>query len=227
MNNATIEKNGNFIKLIANENYKISNKKQEFFCDFIFLPLDYDFDNNLMNYISVPYEMWGVFVEDEIPKNKVEELESQIKIIGEQIKEEEWEDFISSIPTSNLTLEEIKNKFILKSKENLSTYLENNPLYSNCHGGKYSYYTVTFEKQIQLTQKFTAHMVLTQAGIPDVITWNCTGGVCEEFTDEEIIQLIYEMNAYVTPLVSKQQHLEKDIVSCETKEELLEINIEF
>ena len=70
-------------------------------------------------------------------------------------------------------------------------------------------------------------MTLIQAGIPDVLTWNCTGGVCEEFTNEEIIQLIYEMNAYITPLVSKQQHLEKDIVSCETKEELLEINIEF
>ena len=210
------------MKLVAKEGNKITDKKRTFFNDCVFCP-DWAVDN----YEEVGYEIWGVFLENEIPKNKAEELESQIKIIEEQIKEEEWEDFISSIPTSNLTLEEIKNKFILKSKENLSTYLENNPLYSNCHRGEYSYYTVTFEKQVQLTQKFTAHMTLTQAGIPDVLTWNCTSGVCEEFTDEEIIQLIYEMNAYVTPLVSKQQHLEKDIVSCETKEELLEINIEF
>ena len=210
------------MKLVAKEGNKITDKKRTFFNDCVFCP-DWAVDN----YEEVGYEIWGVFLENEIPKNKAEELESQIKIIEEQIKEEEWEDFISSIPTSNLTLEEIKNKFILKSKENLSTYLENNPLYSNCHGGEYCYYTVTFEKQVQLTQKFTAHMTLIQAGIPDVLTWICTGGVCEEFTDEEIIQLIYEMNAYITPLVSKQQHLEKDIVSCETKEELLEINIEF
>ena len=218
------EYNGNQIpfKIVSDENNKLT-KDRTTFSNEIYLSIN----DSPKNYEEVPYEIWGLFLEDEIPKNKAEELESQIKIIEEQIKEEEWEDFISSIPTSDLTLEEIKNKFILKSKENLSTYLENNPLYSNCHGGEYCYYTVTFEKQVQLTQKFTAHMTLIQAGIPDVLTWNCTGGLCEEFTDEEIIQLIYEMNAYVTPLVSKQQHLEKDIVSCETKEELLEINIEF
>ena len=218
------EYNGNQIpfKIVSDENNKLT-KDRTTFSNEIYLSIN----DSPKNYEEVPYEIWGLFLEDEIPKNKAEELESQIKIIGEQIKEEEWEDFISSIPTSDLTLEEIKNKFILKSKENLSTYLENNPLYSNCHGGEYCYYTVTFEKQVQLTQKFTAHMTLIQAGIPDVLTWNCTGGLCEEFTDEEIIQLIYEMNAYITPLVSKQQHLEKDIVSCETKEELLEINIEF
>ena len=218
------EYNGNQIpfKIVSDENNKLT-KDRTTFSNEIYLSIN----DSPKNYEEVPYEIWGLFLEDEIPKNKAEELELQIKIIKEQIKEEEWEDFISSIPTSDLTLEEIKNKFILKSKENLSTYLENNPLYSNCHGGEYCYYTVTFEKQVQLTQKFTAHMTLIQAGIPDVLTWNCTGGVCEEFTDEEIIQLIYEMNAYITPLVSKQQHLEKDIVSCETKEELLEINIEF
>ena len=218
------EYNGNQIpfKIVSDENNKLT-KDRTTFSNEIFLSIN----DSPKNYEEVPYEIWGLFLEDEIPKNKAEELESQIKIIEEQIKEEEWEDFISSIPTSDLTLEEIKNKFILKSKENLSTYLENNPLYSNCHGGEYCYYTVTFEKQVQLTQKFTAHVALIQAGIPDVLTWNCAGGICEEFTDEEIIQLIYEMNAYITPLVSKQQHLEKDIVSCETKEELLEINIEF
>ena len=218
------EYNGNQIpfKIVSDENNKLT-KDRTTFSNEIYLSIN----DSPKNYEEVPYEIWGLFLEDEIPKNKAEELESQIKIIEEQIKEEEWEDFISSIPTSDLTLEEIKNKFILKSKENLSTYLENNPLYSNCHGGEYCYYTVTFEKQVQLTQKFTAHMTLIQAGIPDVLTWNCAGGFCEEFTDEEIIQLIYEMNAYITPLVSKQQHLEKDIVSCETKEELLEINIEF
>ena len=218
------EYNGNQIpfKIVSDENNKLT-KDRTTFSNEIYLSIN----DSPKNYEEVPYEIWGLFLEDEIPKNKAEELESQIKIIEEQIKEEEWEDFISSIPTSDLTLEEIKNKFILKSKENLSTYLENNPLYSNCHGGEYCYYTVTFEKQVQLTQKFTAHVTLIQAGIPDVLTWNCAGGICEEFTDEEIIQLIYEKNAYVTPLVSKQQHLEKDIVSCETKEELLEINIEF
>ena len=110
------------MKLVAKEGNKITDKKRTFFNDCVFCP-DWAGDN----YEEVGYEIWGVFLENEIPKNKAEELESQIKIIEEQIKEEEWEDFISSIPTSNLTLEEIKNKFILKSKENLSTYLENNP----------------------------------------------------------------------------------------------------
>ena len=113
------------------------------------------------------------------------------------------------------------------SKVNLADYLENNPLYSNCHGGEYKYYSVTEEKQNMFTSKYMAHQLLVAAGLPDVMTWNYTGGACEPWTAEECIQFIAEVNAYVVPLVAKQQHMEIDILAAKTLEELNEINIEF
>ena len=74
-----INKN-NLTKILADEGKKLTNKDRSFFTDFIYLGKNDSPDN----YEEVPYEVWGHFVEDEIPKNKVEELTAKIKTLEEE-----------------------------------------------------------------------------------------------------------------------------------------------
>lgn len=124
-------------------------------------------------------------------------------------------------------LKSLINFKIAESNKLLSEFLLNNPMKSSCHGGKESYYNVTFEKQSMFTSKYTAHITLLQAGVPNDMTWNSTGNTCEVWTDEECIRFIKEMNEYVTRLVSYQQKLEIEIKNCKSIDELSKIKIDF
>lgn len=124
-------------------------------------------------------------------------------------------------------LESIKNYKINQSKLLLAEWLEANPMKSSCHGGVPKYYTVTAEKQYMFTSKYTAHVSLQQASVPDVMSWNASGEPCEVWTDEECIQFISEMNNYITPLVTAQQHFEVSINACNSIEEVNQITIDY
>ena len=67
------------MKLKAKEGNKITDKNRTFFNDFIYVPDNYEPND----YEEVPYEIWGAFLEDEIPKNKVKEMEQRIKNLQE------------------------------------------------------------------------------------------------------------------------------------------------
>ena len=69
-----IENLNGLIRIIPEGENKITNKKREFYSDFVYLGKNDSVDN----YEEVPYEIWGVFLDNEIPKNKVEELQQQI-----------------------------------------------------------------------------------------------------------------------------------------------------
>lgn len=75
-----IENLNGLIRVISEGENKITNKKREFYSDFVYLGKNDTIDN----YEEVPYEVWGHFVEDEIPKNKVEELTNKIKELEEE-----------------------------------------------------------------------------------------------------------------------------------------------
>ena len=105
-------------------------------------------------------------------------------------------------------------------------YLDEHPLKSSCHGGKEQIYTVTLEKQSMFTSKYLAHTILTQCGSTERMTWNAQGQPCEEWLDYECLQFISEMNAYVTPLVSCQQHMEVEIREAKTIDQLKTISLE-
>lgn len=62
------------MKLQAKEGYKITDKNRTFFNDFIYVPDNYDPND----YEEVPYEVWGLFLEDEIPQNKFDILQEKI-----------------------------------------------------------------------------------------------------------------------------------------------------
>lgn len=124
-------------------------------------------------------------------------------------------------------IDEVKAERIALSKANLAAYLESNPLMSACHGGEVKAYTATEEKQNQFVRKFTAHMTKVNAGIEDTMMWNSAGGMCEPWTDEECLAFIVEMDAYVTPLVEKQQAAEILIRNASTAKEAAEVDISF
>ena len=69
-----IENLNGLIRIISEGENKITNKKREFYSNFVYLGKNDTIDN----YEEVPYEIWGLFL-DEIPKNKVEELTNKIK----------------------------------------------------------------------------------------------------------------------------------------------------
>ena len=74
-----IEKNGKPFKIIADEEMKLT-KNREFFVNVVYLGVN----DKVENYEEVPYEIWGLFSDDEIPKNKVEELTNKIKELEEE-----------------------------------------------------------------------------------------------------------------------------------------------
>lgn len=74
-----IENLNGLTRIISEGENKITNKKREFYSDFVYLGKNDSVDN----YEEVPYEIWGLFL-DEIPKNKVEELTNKIKELEEE-----------------------------------------------------------------------------------------------------------------------------------------------
>ena len=74
-----IEKNGKPFKIIADKEMKLT-KNREFFVNVVYLGVN----DKVENYEEVPYEIWGLFLDDEIPKNKVEELTAKIKTLEEE-----------------------------------------------------------------------------------------------------------------------------------------------
>ena len=126
-----------------------------------------------------------------------------------------------------IDLEVIKQSMIEQSKTLLQEYLKSNPLLSYVKYEDGRYYTVTQEKQQQLTSKL--FMATTKALNKEVytLTWNDTGNICEEWTLEELTQLSEEIYDFVTNKVTKQQHMEVAIRNATTLEELESIVINY
>lgn len=85
-----VEKNGKPFKVIADEGMRLT-KNREFFVKTVYLSIN----DKVENYEEVPYEVWGLFLDDEIPKNKVEELTAKIKTLEKE--KAELEDKLLSV----------------------------------------------------------------------------------------------------------------------------------
>lgn len=162
-------------------------------------------DNNteIQSYIEYDYE--ELVIQKDDPIYDIEDIKSHQELyIG-----------------INDNLSVLKNKKIAESKEILEQYLANYPLFSTAKYPKGRYYTVTSEKQRQLTSKMAMYNIYTQQNKQyDLLEWNDTGNVCEHWTIEELTQLSMEIDAYITPLVSKQQSYEVAIKEAQTEDEL-------
>ena len=105
--NMIIENLNGLIRLVAEGDNKITNSKRDFYTDFVYLGKNDTTDN----YEEVPYEVWGLFLDDEIPKNKVEELQQQINILQE---DKENLEFVLLDTNFRLTCMELKDEGILE-----------------------------------------------------------------------------------------------------------------
>ena len=140
------------------------------------------------------------------------------------------------LDTSEELLDDLKARRIAQTREDLARYLEENPLVSSCKGGVEKKYTVTLEKQNQLTSTvadfLSNALPIILAGTPieqiDLpIYWNAQGDICEKWTYGEIYQLKNEMMSYVRPIVEYQRYLEKTIMEQEAQDKIYELDCYF
>lgn len=124
---------------------------------------------------------------------------------------------------SGLTIEDLKNSKIYESKFLLQNYLLNNPL--QWVDGEY--YSITQEKQNQLTSKIMAATMAQTLSQPYTLTWNSTGDVCKSWTLQNLSALAFAIDEKVTKLVTYQQQKEIEINNCQTIEELNNIIIDY
>ena len=127
----------------------------------------------------------------------------------------------------SMELEDAKQFKIAQSKEQLAEFLKTHPLRSAAHGGQEKNYSVTAEKQAQMTSVLLMATAAAQTGAGFEVTWNAAGEPCEAWTLEELIKLAYEINAYVKPLVAEQQYLEIAVNACETVEDVGMVKIDY
>lgn len=148
-----------------------------------------------------------------------------IKIISEDPVEiepdvEAWEAWKAEQPDP---LDAIKEQRIAQSKTDLAAYLESNPLL--WMDGQY--YSITAEKQAQLTGKIMAATMAQTLSQPYTLTWNSTGEVCKEWTLVDLSALAFAIDSRVTALVSYQQTQEVAIRNATTREELDGIVVDY
>ena len=120
-------------------------------------------------------------------------------------------------------LDEVKAGRIAQSKVDLAAYLEANPLVWT-DGNPY---TCTTEKQQQLTSKLLAATMAKMSMQPYTLTWNTSGGVCQEWTLDTLSALAFAIDAYVTPLVTYQQTMEVAMREAQTQAELDAIVVDY
>ena len=133
---------------------------------------------------------------------------------------EAWENWKASLPDP---LDGMKEQKIIKSKTDLQTYLAEHPL--QWTDGKY--YTITAEKQQQLTSKLLSATFAQQSGTPYDLKWNDTEQVCVSWTLENLTALAFAIDAKVTALVTYQQEKERLIRDAETLETLESIVVNY
>ena len=127
----------------------------------------------------------------------------------------------------NYKLLEYKKQKVIESKEMLADYLLKHPIKSSCHGNKEALYSITEEKQSLMVRALLMYQSKVEAGIDAELRWNSTGNECEVWTIDEFKQLMLEIDAVVSPLVSAQQKYEKDVMECTTKDDVDNIELEF
>ena len=112
---------------------------------------------------------------------------------------------------------------IAQSKADLAAYLEAHPFVWT-DGNTY---TCTTEKQQQLTSKLLAATMAKMSMQPYTLTWNTSGGVCQEWTLDTLSALAFAIDAYVTPLVTYQQTMEVAMREAKTQAELDAIVVDY
>lgn len=127
------------------------------------------------------------------------------------------------IGDSIIPLDEQKASRIAQSKTDLANYLASHPI--QWTDGEY--YSITAEKQQQLTSKIMAATMAQTLSTDYNLTWNSTGEVCKTWTLQDLAALAFAIDARVTALVSYQQTQEVAMRDAATQEELDAIVVDY
>lgn len=131
-----------------------------------------------------------------------------------------WEKWKADQPDP---LDSLKTERIAQSKKDLETYLASHPILWTDG----LYYSITAEKQNQLTSKIMAATMAQTMSTEYTLTWNSTGEVCKEWTLTDLYALAFAIDARVTALVSYQQKQEVAMRNATTQEELDAIVVDY
>lgn len=154
------------------------------------------------------YFSGGVYTEDGIPRYKL--------VNGAAVERTEEEIAADRlVPT--------KAAKIAESKTDLASYLASHPL--QWTDGEY--YSITAEKQVQLTSKVMAATMAATLSKPYTLTWNSTGEVCKAWELTDLSALAFAIDARVTSLVTYQQTQEVAINAAQTMAELEAIEVDY
>lgn len=180
--------------------------------------------NHSGDFDIAPLDGWAVVSEDlETPstfpfvKNLVQD-ESGV-VVGWEPDQEAYE---AAMAAANPLSGAIESR-IAQSKADLAAYLETHPI-TWTDGEQYS---ITAEKQAQLTSKLMAASMAQTLSQPYTLTWNSTGQVCREWTLQDLSALAFAIDARVTALVSYQQTQEVAMRSAADLEELDAISVDY
>lgn len=150
----------------------------------------------------------GLYTDDGIPRYKL--------VDGQAVERSEEE-----LETERLG--PIRNARIAQSKTDLAAYLASHPL--QWTDGEY--YSITAEKQQQLTSKLMAATMAQTLSTEYTLTWNSAGEVCKAWTLQDLSALAFAIDARVTALVTYQQTKEVAMRDAETLEELEAIVVDY
>lgn len=151
--------------------------------------------------------------------SKIEDINSQIENVNAQLN--------PVIDYGKMSLEELQEYKIQESKDLLKEYLKVHPIVSTCRGGKEGTYSITEEKQSLMTSQYASFKVEQTVNPSVVLKWNETGKSCEEWTEEEFLQLLMEIKYRVEPLVEYQRKYEEKVVGCSSKNDVLAISFNY
>lgn len=138
--------------------------------------------------------------------------------------EEAYQKYLDSlVPDIEKALEETKSSMVQKSKDDLEVFLANNPI-TWVDGKKYS---ITREKQQQLTSKILSATLAAQTQMEYNLTWNSTGEECVPWELSDLASLAFAIDRRVTSLVSYQQKKEIEITKAQSLSELEAIEVDY
>lgn len=134
-----------------------------------------------------------------------------------------WSDDGDYIGLKKIPLPQQIAERIAKSKLDLTAYLESNPLLWTDG----NHYSITKEKQNQLTSKLAVAQAKATLGAPYELKWNTTEEVCVPWELSDLFALAFAIDERVTALVTYQQEKEVAIRNASTQEELDSIIIDY
>ena len=148
-----------------------------------------------------------------------------------EVEDENGDRLYQNVESSELYTPDLKlvdlpaeiDRRVQKSKADLSIYLENHPM--QWTDGEH--YSITAEKQNQLTSKIMAATMAQTMSADYTLTWNSTGEVCKEWALTDLYALAFAIDARVTALVSYQQTQEVAMKNAATLDELNAIEVNY